>query len=244
MTLDTMLSLAGILLAITGIGITLFLYYFDVRTKLDSILHQLKSILLAHRDESNQKESEFSKSQFLILEKQDSALGKFHDDILARLMEIEHHQEGILTRSQALQLTNLYLDSVSTHLDLELIKFIRGSFPAKYKARQITPIMNEIVNAYDATVRKSIRPMVSQFVLRNGQTFYDLVTSINNEAIKQAFIDIEERLRVGLQAQQDIKVFVAAVKVVLTNVSDIARQRLIAGVENIYSVTLKTSSHP
>ena len=239
MTIDTILGIIGIGLAAVGIGLSLFLYFHDVRTRLDKIIKQLGVLVAEHHVDFVSIESDFAKSRIELLEKQDDRLKKFYDDIYGRLVLIEHHQEGVMTRDQALQLTNLYLDSVTTHLDLELQKFCEVSLPSKYKLKQTEKIMNELVNSYDATVRRSIRPMVSPFVLRSGQSFYDLISSINTDAIALGFREIETNLKQLISKKQDPQQYVDVVKRVLRSVSESGRLKILEKVESAYPPTPK-----
>ena len=93
-------------------------------------------------------------------------VGIYWFDVRKKFEELLRNQEGILNRSQANDLAQLYLNTVRARLSMALWHYADNDLPGQLARSEVDKIMMELLRAYDTVVRQSIRPMVTNFRLR------------------------------------------------------------------------------
>jgi len=123
-----------------------------------------------------------------------SGVGIYFFDVRKKFDELLRDREGILNKTQALDLVDLYLASISSRLLLALHRYSTNDLPSHLQLGQEgTPrIMLELTGAYNNVVRHSVRPMVTNFRLRGRHRFDDLVSEVSRKKVDAAFISIQE----------------------------------------------------
>lgn len=117
-------------------------------------------------------------------------LKKKLEDMQGKLDNVLHRSEGILTKQQAHDLIDLYLDAVDSHIELAVSRYAINDLSKHYDAGNFDAIKNEFVRAYDQIVKKSIRKMVSSFQLRGNHRVDHLIQTISQEHVGDAMSSI------------------------------------------------------
>lgn len=227
MSFDTILGVVGVLLGLTSIGVTVFLYVHNIATRLDQLLQGQQS-------ELEHIGGELTKSQHDTVARQRDALVAFQAEILHRLQDMHERQEGTLSGDQASHLANLYLDSVSTHLERELARAAASTVGVQFMKEDAASIMTELRTLYRQVVIESIRPRVAPFKLRNRQNFSEFVRLVNQDAVSDAFIEIENMLREAIRNHTSLDIFMSEVREIVRKANDEGRDRILRKLDELY----------
>ena len=215
----------GIILGVGSIAIGLFLYSYDLRKKIDRMIGEETKTL-------SQFDSHLSSQHYETLTSIKSTLIAYRDEVMRRLTEIHEKQEGILSKIQAVQLTDLYLDSVAAHLANELTKLDHTMLKKNYDLGNNEIIHETLRNQYNLIVHHQIRPMLRPFLLRGHQTFEAFVSEVNSDEVNKVFLRIK-RLLIG-DPRVDYASFMSKIYEMMGDTRIIGKQRMIEKIDILY----------
>ena len=204
-TLVVTLEVMGVVLALIGLLVAFLVYYLDIRKALTSIQARQKS-----------------------------ALRDFNVDLRNGLWGLVRDQEGVLSHFQANHLLEIYLDEVSMKLGNALDHYAQNDFGKHFTGQQKNLILHELERAYDAVVRKSVRPMFSPFRLRANVMFDDIVAAASSKFVKLAFQKISDELD-RAQSTQDIGAFLAFVRHTMMQTGEDGRRVIRKHIQDLYA---------
>ncbi len=134
-----------------------------------------------------------------------STFGVWYFDIKKKLDQLVREQEGILNKQQATDLLNVYLMLVTSHLQDAFQRYIEKSLHQDLKKGSATKVLNELEDIYRGVVLNKIRPMVSNFRLRNGMLFGTFLNSATQEHVRQGFAQAEVLISAVDSGQETIE---------------------------------------
>lgn len=123
-------------------------------------------------------------------------------EIRKRIDELTRGQEGVLNREQAVHLTELYLDSIQSHLSKVISHYFGREFQNRLESRNLLLVQEDLQDAYRNVVTNSIRQMVSSFKLRGNVAYDEILSQVSeaevDKAIKLMVSAFQEAVRDGL----------------------------------------------
>ena len=195
----------GILLAVVGIGITVFFYVFDLRARLDKL-------------------ADFQRHE----------LNLFRAEHAAQLGLLMKRQEGILTKAQATNLLELYLSAVQHQLNQALDRYEGHDFPEHFASGNLQVIMFHLNKLYTSVVRDSLRKNLSHFQLRGGSSFDELVTETGSAMVANGFESISAALANHLETGRSPAQFIAQVRQTLFTTVSKSRSEVTQFLSRLY----------
>ena len=127
------------------------------------------------------------------------ALALYYFDLKKKLDVLQHKlgevlelNEGVLTKQQAHDLIDLYLDAVESHVALSFAHYAKNDLPKHYNSKNFDAMRLELERAYDQIVQKSIRKMVSSFLLRGHHTVDELIRNVSQEPVSLSLTSMIE----------------------------------------------------
>jgi len=153
------------------------------------------------------------------------------------MQHLIERQEGTLSKEQAHDLTNIYLDAVECHLTLALYRYKNNDMPGHFKQGDVVTIMIELNHAYDAVVRRSLRPMVSSFRLRENHRFDELVGKVGRKRVGAALREIETLLRVAIAGSKVLDDVIPVMHQKIKSVNEVGKALIHREIERLYSRT-------
>lgn len=162
-------------------------------------------------------------------------VGIYWFDVRKKFEELLRNQEGILNRSQANDLAQLYLNTVRARLSMALWHYADNDLPGQLARSEVDKIMMELLRAYDTVVRQSIRPMVTNFRLRGRHRFDDLINGVSRDKVNSGFERIRQVLNSAVDSNQSsVSEVLPRIEQILIDVSNVGEELLLKEIDKLY----------
>lgn len=161
-------------------------------------------------------------------------LKKKLDHLSVKLDTVLIDREGVLTKEQAVDLVDLYLDAVDSHIELYLLRHARNDLPNLYRDRNFAAIGNEFERAYEHIVKRSLRKMISGFRLRGGQSVEDIISRISQQRIASSFSKVVDRLTEARQQETHLDAVIPEVLQTVRQINNAGKTLICAEIEKLY----------
>jgi hypothetical protein len=166
-----------------------------------------------------------------------TAFGLYFFDLRKKIDELLLRSEGVLTKIQAHQLTDLYLDAIQTHFTIAFNRYANNEFPRQYEQGDLASIMHEIQSAYKTIVIKSLRPMVASFRVRGNITFSELIADVSQISLTKAFEKVEEHLSISMSNRVPFDKCLVGISKILLRTGESGKDLIVDRIDRLYPVS-------